>query len=806
MSDALARLWRSTTAVSLVFVALSAVVIRADQPAPEEIRAIAQDAYIYGLPLVENYRLMYASAVDRGGDQYKAPFNTLTNLARVFTPDDTSIVTPNVETPLSVMCMDLRTEPLVLGVPAIDSNRYYAIYFADLYGFILAYIGTRATSNVPGFYMVAGPDWQGETPAGVVATIPSDTDFAFAIYRTQLRGTGDLDAIVSIQNNYTVQTLSSFLGRPAPQPAPAVQFPKPAPELETGPAFFDYLNFALQFCRINPSETNLMARFAAIGIVPGQPFGAARFSAEAVTALTNGIADAQAAIASSMVSADSVELFATRTYAREDYLKRAVAVRTARRSDVREEVLKPLYVVDAEGAPLDASTNNYVLNLSGGNMPPVDGFWSITVYDSATQTIVSNPINRYQISSTMLTNLVRGPENSLSLYIQHEPPAQDKVANWLPAPDGPFYMVMRLYWPKPEALDGTWTPPPVWREQKTVEQAVLIPSGTEQVQAVKPIALVEEAQPGLERPTTWGEPTEVRVGIYVIDVDEIDSAQQSFAASVYYEVRWNNPFLRHKGPSPMLRQIGEIWNPRVTIISEQMAWRAFPESVEIQPDGEAVYRQKVWGRFSQPLELRNFPLDRQILSIHIVAAGLSEEHVKMVSLARDGRESSGIAPSFSLPDFDVLSWKAEPAAYYPRAEGPGVAGFRMQIEVGRRTHYFILKVIIPLCLIVIMSWLPRWIDPEQTGVNVGISTTAFLTLVAYLFAITVLLPRVSYITRMDRFILLSTLMVFGALMQSVGNTALIRHKKKALVERIDRWSRVVYPLLLIAVLAYSFVL
>lgn len=130
----------------------------------------------------------------------------------------------------------------------------------------------------------------------------------------------------------------------------------------------------------------------------------------------------------------------------------------------------------------------------------------------------------------------------------------------------------------------------------------------------------------------------------------------------------------------------------------------------------------------------------------------------------------------------------------------------MNINVRRQPTYYILKVIIPLCLIVIMSWLPRWIDPEQVGTNIGVSTSAFLTLVAYLFAITVLLPRVSYITRMDRFILLSTLTVFAGLIQTVFNTVLIRRKNGQRAERIDWWSRLVYPLLLVLVLASSFLL
>jgi hypothetical protein len=308
----------------------------------------------------------------------------------------------------------------------------------------------------------------------------------------------------------------------------------------------------------------------------------------------------------------------------------------------------------------------------------------------------------------------------------------------------------------------------------------------------------------MERPTVWGEPTEVQIGIFIVDVDEVNSAQQSFAASVYILASWKNPFLRHKGPGPMHLGITEVWTPRLTIIGQQDVWRSYPESVEIQPDGEVVYRQKMWGRFSQPMDLRDFPKDQQDLTVHVVAAGLSEEYVKMVPLVVDEMELSNIADDFSVPDFDVVSWQAEPLSYFPHKRRSGIAGYQMRITVGRKPTYYILKVIVPLCLIVIMSWLPRWIDPEQIGTNIGISTTAFLTLVAYLFAITVLLPRVSYITRMDRFILLSTLMVFASLLQTVANTSMLRGQKKALVERSDFWSRAVYPILLLVVLAVSF--
>lgn len=339
-----------------------------------------------------------------------------------------------------------------------------------------------------------------------------------------------------------------------------------------------------------------------------------------------------------------------------------------------------------------------------------------------------------------------------------------------------------------------------------IPAATSVPGTPLAVGETTPSIILEEPKPELERPTVWGEPTEVQIAIHVIDVDEVNSADQSFAASVYFEARWQNPLLAHKGPGPKLRSLTDVWNPRLTIIGQQMIWRSYPEYVEIQPDGTIVYRQKIWGRFSQPLQLQDFPFDQQVLSIHIVAAGLLEEDVKMIPLVTESGTPSGIAGKFSLPDFNVVSSEAIPQPYFPRKSHPGVAGFEMRISITRQPTYFILKVIIPLCLIVVMSWLPRWIKPEETGTNIGISTSSFLTLVAYMFAITVLLPRVSYVTRMDRFILLSTLIVFSGLIQSAWNTVIIGNEKLKTAERIGRWSQIVYPVLLCLVLLYSFVI
>ena len=769
-----------------------------------ETLAIAREAYGYGLPIVEGYKNIYVEAIDKEGDLYKAPLNVLYHEAKDLADFATMGNTPNLDLLRSWVWMDLRAEPVVLEVPETVEGRYFSIQLVDLYTFNVDYIHARESGGA-GRYLIAGPDWKGEMPEGIDEVIRCETRLAGAKYRLQVRGVADMETALEIQSQFKVQTLSSFLGQPAAEPAP-IDFPRPDSATAGKVDFFETLNFLLKFCPTHPSEVELMERFARIGLGANAKIEFANLSDDIRASIKRGMEEADAAIAAAVPTFKSAEIFGNREFLANDYLKRAVAAKVGLYGNSREETMYPLYLKDGEGNSLDASKNRYVLKLPADDLPPVNSFWSITMYDSQTQRPVANPISRFQINSEMLSTLSRDDGGGVTLYIQQESPGETSMANWLPAPNGPFYLVLRLYQPKPMAYEGTWSPALVFPETATPEMDVVKPTGVEVTDVVQPSTLVDENKPEMERPTVWGEPTEVQIGIYIIDVDEVDSADQSFAASVFYQARWKNPLLRHKGPGPLNRGLSDVWNPRLIIVGQQMAWKSYPESVEIMPDGTVIYRQRVWGRFSQPLALKNFPFDQQTLSVQIVAAGLREDHIKMVPLVTDTGRASDIAGKFSLPDFDVVSWEAVSSPYLAGQDTTGLAGYEMKINIARQPAFYILKVIVPLCLIVIMSWLPRWIDPEQSGTNIGISTSAFLTLVAYLFAITVLLPRVSYVTRIDRFILLSTLTVFTGLLQTVANTAMLKNGKKKWVERLDFAARFLYPALLALVIVYSFVM
>jgi len=432
-----------------------------------------QQAYIYGFPMLMNYGVMYEYFVDKNSGQYKAPFNQIYNEARVFTPKDTAIITPNSDTPYSFVGADLRAEPIVLCVPKIEKTRYYDVQLVDMYTFNYGYIGSRATGNDAGCYMIAGPNWKGATPTGIKKVFHSETQFGLIGYRTQLFGPKDMPNVVKIQSGYKVQPLSAFLHQPAPPAAPAIDFP-PFTKDDMKLPFPKYLNFVLQFCPPVEEEKALRAKFATIGIEAGKPFDLAKLSEAEKAEEALGVKEGYDAI---VKQKDEIgkningwlvgSAFGDRAFFNGNWLLRAAAALAGIYGNSAEEAVYPLAKNDAAGNPLDGSKHNYTLTFAAGQYPPVNAFWSVTMYDGKTQLLIENPINRYLINSPMLPAMKKNPDGSLTMYIQKDAPSADKKANWLPAPNGPIYLVMRLYWPKTEPPsilppgDGTWKPPAI---------------------------------------------------------------------------------------------------------------------------------------------------------------------------------------------------------------------------------------------------------------------------------------------------------------------------------------------------------
>ena len=433
---------------------------------PEEARAIAKEAYIYGFPMVDNYRIQYAYFVDKQNPEYKVPWNQIKNIPRVYTPEDKAVQTPNSDTPYSMVGMDLRAEPMVLTVPAMEKERYFSVQLIDAYTQNFDYIGSRATGNDGGSFLIAGPNWKGETPRGVKKIIRSETEFVLAVYRTQLFNPGDLDNVKKVQAGYKAQPFSAFLGQPAPKAAPAIDFIKPLTpaEQKSSLEFFNILNFILRFCPTDPSETELMARFAKLGIGAGRTLDISKLSPEMKTAVEQGMADAWAALADlekqkiDTGEVTSGDVFGTRAYLKNNYLYRMAGAVLGIGGNSKQEAMYPVYAIDAAGQKLNGA-NKYTLHFAPGQLPPVNAFWSLTMYELPQSLLVANEINRYLINSPMLPQLSKNADGSLTLYVQNETPGKDKEPNWLPAPKGPFIAFMRLYWPKEAALDGTWKHP-----------------------------------------------------------------------------------------------------------------------------------------------------------------------------------------------------------------------------------------------------------------------------------------------------------------------------------------------------------
>jgi hypothetical protein len=446
---------------------------KAEWPGIIEAKAIAEEGFIYGLPIVMNYAVMYEYSVDKNSGQYKAPFNHIKNEARVYTYKDTAVITPNSDTPYSLLWLDLRAEPVVLSVPAVEKTRYYSVMLCDGNTFNYGYIGSRATGSEAGDYMVFGPNWQGATPPGIKKVFQSTTLFSAAAYRTQLFNAADMPNVEKVQAGYKVQTLSAYLKQPATTAATAIDFPKIDKDL-VKKNFFEYLDFALQFAPPGPEERVIREKLARIGVGPGKTFDFKDLPLAHKLEIGLGMKDGEEKVEKYLASGQKDvngwkigSLFGDRQFYSGDWLKRAAAAKGGIYGNDAVEAVYPMTKTLASGEPLDGSKNNYTLTFPAGQLPPVNAFWSVTMYDGKTQLLIENPISRYLINSPMLPAMKMNPDGSLTLYIQNKSPGADKESNWLPAPNGDIYLVMRLYWPKTEEPsilppgNGTWKPPAI---------------------------------------------------------------------------------------------------------------------------------------------------------------------------------------------------------------------------------------------------------------------------------------------------------------------------------------------------------
>jgi hypothetical protein len=316
-----------------------------------------------------------------------------------------------------------------------------------------------------------------------------------------------------------------------------------------------------------------------------------------------------------------------------------------------------------------------------------------------------------------------------------------------------------------------------------------------------PLARSAETPALIERPTSGNSPTQVSVGIWIVDINSIDSAQQTFTADIAIVLHWKDARLAHTGTGVAHYGLNQIWTPRTGIANEtNSVVRKLPESAEVEPDGTVTYRQRYVGSFTQPLRLQSFPFDRQAFRIQLVAIRYRPNEVVFVpdkNWIDDGlQKAAGISQSITLPDWAVEKWDAKVRDY---ALTPGLqySGYVFEFTASRNVQHYILKVILPLVLIVMMSWCVFWTEPTNSSTQFSIAVTSMLTLIAYRFAVDTQLPRLPYMTRRDVFFLISTLLVFFSLIEVLITTILDNNQQTERAKKLDRYCRVIVPVIFV---------
>lgn len=425
---------------------------------PDDLRTIAREAWIYAYPMLMHYQTMEKQARNPQAAEYVGGFNRFRHYSKLFTPSNRDIVTPNNDTPYSWAWLDLRSEPQVLSVPAVPDDRYYVHQLVDQYTHNFAYVGVLSTGREAGDYLIAGPAWQGPVPDGIKAVLRSETEIVMILGRTGLKNAGDLAAVSALQQQYRLRALHEFTQSPAPMAVPAIDWQPWDSKTGLGPEFIPTLNRILSLCPTQPSEQALRARFARIGIVPGQAFDMASLPQATRQALIAGIQDAQAQLQAAVSQArTTLGLFGTREALHGNYLNRALGAFLGIYGNSVEEAFYTGTRLDNQGQPLQGG-KRYRLRFAPGQLPPAREFWSLTLYDLPDRQLVANPIDRYCLSSR--DELQVDADGGVTLIMQDAAPQAQ--SNWLPTPaSGAFTLVLRVYGPERQVIEQRWSMPVV---------------------------------------------------------------------------------------------------------------------------------------------------------------------------------------------------------------------------------------------------------------------------------------------------------------------------------------------------------
>jgi hypothetical protein len=456
-------------ALALIAATLAPAMAATGPVTEEEAHAIGVDAYLYFYPILtmDVTRKQLTNEEPKPGG-IGGPMNRFANVGAFPTADMRVVVRPNFDTLYSSGWLDLTKEPMVVSAPDTD-GRYYLLPMLDMWTDVFASPGWRTTGTKVGNFLVTPPGWTSTVPDDMTQ-IQAPTPYVWIIGRTKTDGPADYDAVHQIQAGYKITPLSQWGGEPtAPEVKidPSVDMKTPPKiQVDTMPAD-KYFAYAAELLKLHPAHITdqpIIAQLKRIGFEVGKSFDLDKADPAVKKGLASAAEDAQklmewkvptlARIANGWsMNTDTMGVYGNY------YLKRAIVTQLGLGANLPEDAIYPLNLADDTGKPLDGASN-YVLHFDKGQTPPVNAFWSVTLYD-AQGFQVANPLNRFAVSSWMPFKY--NSDGSLDLYFQNESPGADKEANWLPAPKGPYNLTMRLYAPKAEALTGKWNPPPVTR-------------------------------------------------------------------------------------------------------------------------------------------------------------------------------------------------------------------------------------------------------------------------------------------------------------------------------------------------------
>jgi hypothetical protein len=456
----------SLLAIALVCAQLTAA--RAEEPITEQdAHAIGVDAYVYFYSLLSmDITRKQFTNVEPGKEFGKGPMNMFVNIPKYPPANFKGVVRSNFDTLYSIAWLDLTREPLIVSAPN-TGGRYYLLPMLDMWTDVFASPGWRTTGTAAANFLVTPPGWTGTVPEGFTR-LAAPTPYLWVVGRTKTDGPADYDAVHKIQAGYKVTPLSLWGKAPEPVTAridPGVDMTTPPKvQVDTMPAA-KYFTYAAELLKLHPphlTDEPIIAQMKRIGLEPGKSFDFEKLDPAVKKALENAPADAQQLMAwklatlAPVVNRWSMNTDTMGVYGNY-YLKRAIVSQLGLGANLPEDAIYPLNLGDDAGRPLDGA-NRYTVHFDKGATPPVNAFWSITLYD-AEGFQVANSLDRFAVASWMpfRTN----PDGSLDLYFQNESPGKDKEANWLPAPKEAFNLTMRLYAPMSDALTGKWSPPAV---------------------------------------------------------------------------------------------------------------------------------------------------------------------------------------------------------------------------------------------------------------------------------------------------------------------------------------------------------